>query len=225
MYRIAIDGACRRNGKPDCVSAGGIFVQIFSDDGRLVQCSTASTYECNSTNQRGEMHALLLALKVARRCGAPTCIITDSEYLLNTMSKNWIANWQRKGWVTAAEAPVKNRDLWEQIAVEAEACKDVSYYYIKGHCMPFGKVTAAQLLATDATAGLLMLKVFEKYCDLQQTVDLERAATELSIKNNGFPLDAELLRDFVVANTVADAVATQCVNMADALISSGSPQS
>ena len=26
MLVIAIDGACRRNGKPDCVSAGGVFI-------------------------------------------------------------------------------------------------------------------------------------------------------------------------------------------------------
>ena len=62
MLLISIDGACRRNGKPDCVSAGGVFIQQFDSKLNLQQTSILSNYETASTNQRGELLALLTAL-------------------------------------------------------------------------------------------------------------------------------------------------------------------
>jgi len=41
---------------------------------------------------------------------------------------------------------------------------------------------------------------------------------ELSVKNNGFVLDTDTLNRFIITNTVADAVATKCVEAADALV-------
>ena len=214
MLRIAIDGACRRNGKPDCVSAGGVFVMHYDDDLKLTHAHTMTGYEVNSTSQRGELQALLMALDSVNMSKQDAQIITDSEYLFNTVTKEWYKNWERKGWVTAANEPVKNRDMWEKISIAIYMCPaDITIYHIKGHCIPFGKVTASNLLDTDGTGLALLKAVDAKYDQVKDSKsDNILKATQLSEKNNGFALEDEQLKAFIVANVVADAIATRCID-------------
>ena len=225
MFVISIDGACRRNGKPDCLSAGGLFIQEFGESlDEPVQTGTMAEYELQSTNQRGEMHALKAALEFLWPRKQQAQIITDSEYLFNAMTKGWVTSWARKGWVTATGEPVKNKDLWEAIHIERKRCVDsnveVMFYHIKGHCIPFGKVTANTLLTKDTTGAHLMTEVLLKYDSVCTTTkkDLLEQANVLSEKNNGFKLPPDKLRQFVVSNVMADAIATKCVEAADALM-------
>lgn len=224
MLLISIDGACRRNGKPDCVSAGGVFIQHYDDGLNLVQTKALSNYELKSTNQRGELVALLTALDYTWSAKQETQIITDSEYLFNAMTKEWYRSWQHKGWVTALGEPVKNRDLWQAISQAycrcADAGIDIHFFHIKGHCIPFGKVTANTLLTRDPTGAALLLEVSTKYdavCNTAKKAQLDHA-NELSERNNGFQLAPTTLKRFVVANVMADAIATKCVEAADALM-------
>ena len=219
MLRIAIDGACRRNGKPDCVSSGGVFIQHFKD-GTIVGTDTRSNYEYRSTNQRGELLALLTALDYIHSSKQDAQVVTDSEYIFNAMTKLWYLKWQMNGWVTASGDPVKNADIWREIALAKSRCDfvgmDIVFYHIKGHVIPFGKVTAENLLRVDPTGMLLHSKVCEKYDWIKSTKEETLAAVqELSVKNNGFELSDEILRSFVAANIVVDAVATQVVELAD----------
>ena len=224
MLLISIDGACRRNGKPDCVAAGGVFIQQFDSDLKLQQTSILSNYETASTNQRGELLALLTALDYIWSAKQSTQIVTDSEYLFNAMTKEWYKNWQHKCWVTATGEPVKNKDLWQEIASAYCRCEDagidIVFYHIKGHCIPFGKVTANTLLTKDTTGGRLMAEVLIKYDTVSKTTkkDQLEQANALSERNNGFKLTPDKMRQFVVANVMADAVATKCVEAADALM-------
>lgn len=224
MLLISIDGACRRNGKPTCVSAGGVFIQQFDEDLNLLQTSTISNYEMKSTNQRGELIALLTALDHAWSAHQPTQIVTDSEYLFNAMTKEWYRSWHHKGWITAAGEPVKNRDLWRAIAHVYKRCGDrgidITFYHIKGHCISFGKVTANTLLSKDPHGALLLSEVYKKYDDVcnGSKKELLEHANVLSKKNNGFELPTDKLRQFVVSNVIADAIATKCVDAADALL-------
>ena len=224
MLLIAIDGACRRNGTPTCVAAGGVFIQQFDDKHNLQQTNILSNYELKSTNQRGELIALLTALDYVWSARQETRIVTDSEYLFNAMTKEWYRSWQHKGWVTATGEPVKNKDLWQAISQAYCRCDeagiDITFYHIKGHCIPFGKVTANTLLTKDCTGKWLMAEVLMKYnavCISTRQEQLKQANI-LSEKNNGFALQPNTLRQFVVSNVIADAVATKCVDAADALL-------
>lgn len=224
MLVVSIDGACRRNGKPSCVSAGGVFIQHFDEGLNLVQTKALSNYETKSTNQRGELVALLTALDYIWSAKQETQIVTDSEYLFNAMTKEWYRSWQHKGWVTAIGEPVKNRDLWQAISQAYNRCEEagisIHFFHIKGHCIPFGKVTANTLLTKDPTGATLLLEVSSKYdavCNTTKKPQLEHA-NELSERNNGFQLVPDTLRRFVVANVMADAIATKCVEAADALM-------
>jgi len=225
MLRISIDGACRRNGKPDCIAAGGVFIKHFDRDFNVIKTECRSNYEINSTNQRGELLALLTALDYVWSSKLETQIITDSEYLFNAMTKDWLDTWSKKGWVTSINEPVKNKDILLEIKQVSDKCKnaeiDVTFYHIKGHVIPFGKVTAQQLLNRDQSGREIMLAIFDKYNHVrEEKKDKLDEARELSEKNNGFLLDDDMLREFVVTNLVADAIATKCVEAADTLYKS-----
>ena len=44
----------------------------------------------------------------------------------------WMDNWKRRGWKTAARKPVKNQDLWQALD-EAIARHDIEWKWVKGH--------------------------------------------------------------------------------------------
>lgn len=220
---IAIDGACRRNGKPDCTASGGLFIQAFSNDGAFVDCCTRSVYEYGSTNQRGELLALLKALQAIHTNDyEDVSIVTDSEYLFNSMTRRWYKSWQSGDWVTRDGNPVKNKDIWELIAKYADYLEaggiEVIYYHIKGHCIPFGAVTARKALEYDPSGKELLRLVCEKFDAVAPTkAGVFKYASDLSAKNNGFTLPSSnpVFKAWVTANVVADAVATKAVDDAD----------
>lgn len=219
---IAIDGACRRNGKPDCVASGGVFIQGLNDDGTVAGYCIKGISEYGSTNQRGELLALLKALKVIWNNDCEATIVTDSEYIFNAMTKQWYKNWQFNGWMTRDGYEVKNRTIWEQIAGYADRCElqdnEIIYYHIKGHCIPFGTVTATNSLIKDPSGEELFNMVNAKFDDVASSKrTLFEKASELSLKNNGFALDINgpVFKKWVAANVVADAIATKVVDKAD----------
>ena len=214
---IAIDGACRRNGKPDCTASGGVFIQTYDDNNVFFACDTIATHEYNSTNQRGELLALYEAIHYINKVQLDTLIVTDSEYIFNAMTKNWYTNWINNNWCTRAGDPVKNSDIWKDIVDELNQCNsDITFYHIKGHCIPFGRVTADNLLTYDSSGGELYERVFDRYDELAPTKEkVFKAARELSERNNGFIPTDEIFKKWVVANVVADAIATKEVDAAD----------
>lgn len=219
---MSIDGACRRNGKPDCTASGGVFIKGIDDDGTVTGYATKSVHEYGSTNQRGELLALLMAMRVVFRRQCEAHIVTDSEYLFNAMTKQWYKNWQNNSWLTRDGYEVKNRDIWVQIAEYTNMLEhdgiEVIFYHIKGHCIPFGGVTARKALIEDPTGEKLYGLVCDKYDAVAPTkMDTLQYASELSIKNNGFALDLHgaIIKDWVTLNVVADAIATKAVDEAD----------
>lgn len=220
MIAIAIDGACRRNGKKDCIAAAGVFVARFDKSYDVLESTVLSNYELESTNQRGELLAYLTTLEYLKDLNEPAQIITDSEYLFNAITKDWCSNWAKKGWKTASGDPVKNMDLWVRIMEQQDLCENIetTLYHIKGHAISFGKVTAKNLLAQDPSGLAMYNAAAAKYATAPPKPEVYKALKEVSIKNNGFSLEFEILKRFIVMNTVADAVATKCVETADALM-------
>ena len=215
MLAISIDGACRRNGKPDCIASGGVYIEHMYEDRKQI----ISAFEKGSTNQRGELLALTLALEYILKEQQSAIIITDSEYLFNTMTKEWFTGWESRGWLTSAGEPVKNADMWKNIKALYEQCKglDINLYHIKGHCITIGAVTADKILTLDPTGQTLKRALYCKYDETCKTPKYEKIAraNQLSIRNNGFELNDETLRNFIVMNMMADIIATKCVDEAD----------
>lgn len=219
MLAIAIDGACRRNGKPDCISTSGIFVLHLNEDNSVEKTQSIILAENKSTNQRGELFALLSAIEYALIVDESAQLITDSEYLFNTLTKEWYKNWINKGWVTARGTPVKNQDIWEKIVKMLKYCEEENIeiipYYIKGHLASFGKAAALELLRQDDT-GYKLYKVVKETIEAKEfkpeTIEM---VNDLSLKNNGFVLVDELFRHFVTLNVMADTLASIGADLLD----------
>jgi len=212
MVSIAIDGACRRNGKPNCISTSSMFVLHFNDDNSIEKTLYNVFMENKSSNQRGELLALLSAIEYAFIIDESVQLITDSEYLFNALTKEWYKNWINKGWVTARGTPVKNRDIWESIVEALKLCEEndieIIPYYIKGHLASFGKVTALKLLRQDNTGYKLYKAVKEKIEAKEFKPETIEIVNDLSFKNNGFVLMGKLFRHFVTLNVIADTLAS-----------------
>lgn len=214
---IAIDGASRRNGKPDCIAAGGAFIVESTKDGKVAY-STVAVAEEASTNQRGEMLALIAALQCFSESKDTTCfILTDSEYIFNAVNNNWTERWRHNGYKTAAGADVKNKDLWE--VVDNILCNDIYncnkellIYHIKGHTIALGPKTVKKIYEEDTTCEKLFHAFEDRFEERLRTLESDEVTfevvQELSKKNNGFILTPYNLKTFICYNAVADAIAT-----------------
>lgn len=121
MVEMYTDGACRGNPGP---GGWGVLLRYQDTEKELYGG------EANTTNNRMELSAVIHGLRALSRSVAVT-ITTDSEYVKNGMQQ-WIHNWKRNGWKTAARKPVKNVDLWQQLD-ELVAQHKVSWQWVKGH--------------------------------------------------------------------------------------------
>lgn len=217
MYlSIAIDGACRNNGKPNCKSAGGVFIRHIKHSGETTKYHSIGVFEKESTSQRGELMALREALEYVKETGITAQIITDSEYMFNTVTRAWYKSWRNSGWRTSRGDEVKNKDLWQWIVALLDELEDanvvVLMYHIKGHIMSVGKVTGTNLFIEDTTGEKIYKTACKTYdAKLPKLSDKIEYAQEVSVKNNGFEFDVDTMKDFAVANTVADIIATYTV--------------
>jgi ribonuclease HI len=86
--------------------------------------------EHDTTNNRMELTATIKALNALR--GRSTVVLyTDSKYVMDGINE-WMPNWKKRGWKTAAKKPVKNKDLWQSLD-EAVGQHDVEWRWVKGH--------------------------------------------------------------------------------------------
>ena len=58
-------------------------------------------------------------------------ITTDSKYVKNGIT-NWIHNWKKNGWKTAAKKEVKNKKLWIELDSLIKI-HSISWAWVKGH--------------------------------------------------------------------------------------------
>lgn len=158
---ISIDGGCKRQGTPQCSSVGVAWVQ--TDDGDLFYRANYENLE--STSQRGELNGLISALTVATKRAAADetiIIVTDSEYLYNTVSKGWSLTWERSGWQGSA-GPVKNRDMWQTVnnmlrSLNADE-ERVFMQWTKGHLISYTPANARRAMAQDPTGISLFMNI------------------------------------------------------------------
>lgn len=120
---------------------GGYGVAIFQD-GRCVHEISEGALE--TTGNRMEIIAVIEGIKalnilspLAATWGA--VVYSDSEYVTN--SPKWIPKWKKNGWMTSGiygeSAPVKNRDLWEELD-DLLAGTSISFQWVRGHGLSFG---------------------------------------------------------------------------------------
>ncbi len=130
---IWTDGACKFNPGP-----GGWGVFMRYKEKTLELCGG----EALTTNNRMELMAVINALKAIKR-PCPVTIHLDSVYVKDGITQ-WIHNWKKKGWRTAAGKPVKNDDLWRELDALIGNFT-ISWDWVKGHAGIEGNEKADEL--------------------------------------------------------------------------------
>jgi len=121
VVEIYADGACRGNPGP---GGWGVLLRARGRERELFGSEPATT------NNRMELVAVIRALEALRRRCAVR-VYTDSQYVQKGISE-WIRDWKRRGWRTAAKQPVKNADLWHQLDALAQG-HDIEWHWVRGH--------------------------------------------------------------------------------------------
>ena len=110
---VYTDGAC--SGNPG-VGGWAFVIPSISHE--------SSGFDVDTTNNRMEIFACIEALRYLSDCNItklPIRIVTDSQYVVNTMTKGWKKN--------------KNNDLWKQLEsfVNDDFEGNVKFEWVKGH--------------------------------------------------------------------------------------------
>lgn len=119
---IFTDGACSGNPGP---GGWGAVLRYNTTEKEL------SGGEKETTNNRMELTACIEALTLLKEpCEVE--LTTDSQYVVNGITKGWAEGWRKNGWRKADKKPALNSDLWELLLVQCERHK-VTFNWIKGH--------------------------------------------------------------------------------------------
>ena len=108
--KLYTDGACSPN-----PGMGGWAAVFLINNKRFEKYG----YLENTTNNVMEITAVLEGLKAIKFYTSEVEIISDSQYVINTMSKGWKRN--------------KNIDLWNQLDEEIKNFTKVKWTWVKGH--------------------------------------------------------------------------------------------
>lgn len=150
IIEVWTDGACSGNPGP-----GGAAAVIQYADNTIIE---VAFHEKNSTNQRMEIMAVIIAFEEILKC--PTeeksiKIYSDSAYVCNCINQKWYEKWFKNGWVNSKKEPVANKDLWmnffEGLGI-LEEDHEVTFIKVKGHSGLYGNERVDKL-AVKASKG------------------------------------------------------------------------
>ena len=119
---IYTDGACLGNPGPGgygAVMINGAKRKELSGGYRL------------TTNNRMEIMGCIAALEALKK-PCQVALYSDSQYVVNAVSKGWAKGWKAKGWMRSTGEKALNPDLWERLL---ELCRthQVEFRWVRGH--------------------------------------------------------------------------------------------
>ena len=118
---IFTDGACKGNPGP---GGWGAILRYGTKEKEIYGSSK------NTTNNIMELTAVIESLKNLKK-PCELIITTDSKYVKNGITE-WIHNWKKNGWRTAAKKEVKNKELWIELDSLIQI-HSISWDWVKGH--------------------------------------------------------------------------------------------
>lgn len=130
IVNMYTDGAAR--GNPDGPGGYGTVIHYMDNSGENTEKveEFAGGFEVTSNN-RMELLAVIVGLESVETPSVVT-VYSDSKYVVNAFALGWVSNWVKNGWKTAANKPVKNKDLWDRL-LDAKKIHKVNFEWVKGH--------------------------------------------------------------------------------------------
>lgn len=151
MIRIYTDGAAQGNPGPGgygTILKFGAHVKELSEGFRL------------TTNNRMELLAVIIGLEAIKKNDVPIMIFSDSKYVVDSVEKGWLWNWEKKNFKDKA-----NVDLWLRYIPLHRKLKP-RFTWIKGHAgHPENERCDELAVAAASGRDLLIDKEYEKSVD------------------------------------------------------------
>lgn len=118
MIRIYTDGAAQGNPGP---GGYGTILKFGAHEKELSQGYRLTT------NNRMELLAVIAGLEAIKKNDLPVMIFSDSKYVVDSVEKGWLWNWEKKNFKDKA-----NVDLWLRYIPLHKKLKP-RFTWIKGH--------------------------------------------------------------------------------------------
>ncbi len=136
MAQITIytDGSARGN-----PGAGGYGAVLISGNNR----KEISKGFIHTTNNRMELLGVIAALECIKSTGHDITSYSDSKYVVDSVEKGWLFNWEKKSF-----RGVKNPDLWKRFLNEYKK-HNIKFVWVKGHSVNIEN-NRCDILATTA---------------------------------------------------------------------------
>ena len=119
MIHLFTDGSARGNPGP---GGYGAILRYGSHEKELTQGFR------RTTNNRMELLAVIVGLEAVTRPDLPIRVVSDSKYVVDSVEKKWVFNWEKK----PDFGKKANEDLWRRF-LEIYRQRKVSFHWIKGH--------------------------------------------------------------------------------------------
>ena len=81
----------------------------------------------HTTNNRMELLAVIVGLEHLKSNKSDVVVFSDSKYVVDSVEKKWVFQWQKKGFKGK-----KNADLWKRFLLIYHK-HNVSFQWVKGH--------------------------------------------------------------------------------------------
>lgn len=134
------DGGCLNNPGPGGYGA----VLIRGEQRRELSAGFRRT-----TNNRMELTACIEGLKAIKK-PAKVILFSDSQYVVNGITKGWARRWKQKGWMRRVDQLAENYDLWDQLLEQCDI-HDVTFSWVRGHTGNEGNERCDQLAGQAST--------------------------------------------------------------------------
>ena len=118
MIKIYTDGSCLTN------PGDGGWAAIISINGEIKEISGS---EKNTTNNRMELLAVIVALENIKIINSNVEVFTDSKYVSDAVEKKWVFEWEKLNFKKK-----KNPDLWKRFLIIYRK-HNITFTWIKGH--------------------------------------------------------------------------------------------
>lgn len=112
------DGACSGNPGP---GGFGVILRCGS-----LEKTISEGYAC-TTNNRMELLAVITGLESIRWERADVTVWSDSSYVVDSVEKGWVFNWEQKNFLKKA-----NADLWRRFLAVYRR-HNVNFVWVRGH--------------------------------------------------------------------------------------------
>jgi ribonuclease HI len=143
---VYTDGSALGNPGP-----GGYGVVIQTVNGKTHEFSQGYQH---TTNNRMEMVAVITALETLKDNPKATITVhSDSQYVINGITKGWAKGWRKRGWKKSDGKPALNPDLWGLMLDLVDLFPKLTFKWVRGHAGNTLNERADVLATTAAASG------------------------------------------------------------------------